>query len=282
MFGLCVTGCGSSGHAPSAAAVIGGHPISPADVQAYVDYSVRFDAWARHQPAGSRPTCTAGRGGGQCGLLRRQALIRLLQERVVQNYARSHGVTLTAADRSGIDRQLAIAAGPGSTLLRRLGVSRTFLRAVLARQMLVQRVEAAVAPDWARQGPSVHVRRYDIPYGTDPVQAREEAVTLATDGKPIPAAATVRDEWIADFRLAAPLQETLAVANPGQFAGPYDQGSAFLVMQLLARGTHRYGRPAREELASRYFHTWLVGAFRKARPVCYGPGGKAVACPPLN
>ncbi|MBV9281891.1 MAG: hypothetical protein JOZ41_17570 [Chloroflexi bacterium] len=281
MVGLCLAGCGSAGHGPSAAAVIGGHPILPADVQAYVDYSVRFDAWANHQPA-SRPPCAAGRGGRQCALLRRQALIRLLQERVVQDYARRHGVRLTAADQSGIDRQLAIAAGPGSTLLRRLGVSRSFLRAVLARQMLVQRVEAAVAPDWARQGPSVHVRRYVIPYGTDPVQAREEAVTLAIDGKPIPAAASIRDEWIADFRLAAPLQETLAVADPGQFAGPYDQGSAFLVIQLLGRGTHRYGRPAREELASRYFHTWLAEAFRQTRPVCYGADGKTMACPPLN
>lgn len=275
--------CGSSSHAVDPpAARVGTAAISWADVQRYVDYSLRFYAWSHTLSRARR--CPPGAQDRSCALVRQQALRRLIEEQLVLAYARRHAIALSAAQRQAIHvqlRSMARAHGSEPSLLSRLQVTRTFLRKLLEREALVQSVEEAVAPAWARAGPTLRVRKVALFFGgaADKQAAYRQAQTLATDGGPLPARALARVEWVAPFRLAPALLSALTAAQPGQYTGPFSHARSYLVVQLLARSVHPYGSPARLELEARYLHSWLRRQWQRTQPVCFDKSDTKVSCP---
>lgn len=283
LLALLLSSCGSSHSAASSIAVAGGDPITRSDLQAYMDYTVRFYAWAHHTSTDLISTCHVFDRKAGCPLLQQQALSRLIEEKVVLAYARDHHIQLSAADRSRIQRDLAQlqTASGGTSLLTKLHASSAFMQSLLTTQLLVQKVEDAVSPPSARSGPSFHVRKFLVPAPSGRARgtAHGAALTLATDGNPVPSGTRVSVEWVASFRLSHPLKHLLSLAEPGQYLGPLLQRSSYLVVQLLGKGRHSYGRPARQELTTRYFKSWLAQALHGGGLHCYSASGRTVPCP---
>jgi hypothetical protein len=263
---------------------VAGHRITRADLNAYVGYSRRFYAWAHQVRGRGLLGCDKGRGAARCTELQDQALARLIEEHVVMAYAGVHHIQLTAREKSRMDQEmndLRQSDVAGGNLLRSLGVTSSFMKEIVRRQMLVQRVEDTVAPPTVKMGPAFHLRHFFIFYGVGKSrkQARDEALTLATDGSPIPDHAGVRVDWVAPFRLPSSIRSQLTVVGRGQFIGPLPGRNSFLVLQLLGRDSHRYGRPARQQLEAEYFRHWLARAVRRADPKCFTDKGALTPCP---
>lgn len=276
---LLLAGC-SSARRLHVAALVGGTPISWSDYQKYLDYSMRFYAWARG--ANGSLQCDRQRQTSSCTTLQRKVLARLIEERVVLSYASSHRLALSRADRRRIDIELdTLLGGSLNPPIAAMRVDRSFLRDLLAREMLVRRVEDSVVGSRANAGPSFHVRKFIVPRatGVSDAQSFKSALDLATDGTPVPAGAHVRDEWVATSRLDARERKAVTSAQPGQFTGPFTGPRSYVVIQLLATGQHRYGQPAREALRARYFAEWLRFATRRAAPSCFDRQGANVRCP---
>jgi hypothetical protein len=279
-----VTACGSSRGSPSALVLVAGQRITRADLNAYVGYSRRFYAWVHQARGVGSLGCDPGNGAARCTGLQGQALARLIEEHVVMAYASAHHIQLTAREESRIDQEmndLRLADAAGGSLLRSLGVTPSFMKEIVRREMLVQRVEDTVAPPAVKVGPAFHLRHFFIFYGVEKSrkQARDEALTLAIAGSPVPDHAGVRVDWVAPFRLPSDIRSQLILARPGQFVGPFPGRRSFLVLQLLARGSHRYGQPARQQLEAQYFRRWLARAVSSADPKCFSDNAAPTPCP---
>jgi hypothetical protein len=284
VFACLLAACGTSRPRVIGVATIGGEAVSRVDYQNYVRYAVSFYR-SEFSTSARNPSCNPR--SSACRRLQRQVLRRLLEEAVVLRYARDHHITLTAADRAVVKRQLSALEVPGSptaTLLQRKVVSHLFLEKLVETQVLVQKVEKAVLAGKGANGPSFHLRIIAIPRGVgvaDPV-ARQEALNLATDGQPVPADAHVRVEWIAAFRLAAHIRAAVSLAQPGDYTGPFHHRRAYLVVQLLGHGIHAYGKPARDRLQTEMFRNWIDNAVLKTHPTCQNQAGRTTPCPGPN
>jgi hypothetical protein len=264
---------------------VGGQRISRSEFQRYLDYTVRFYAWLGRSQA--RLGCQNNKPNRACTRLRSEILGRLIEEHVVVAYARRHDIVLQPSDQAAVDREATAetAGSGGAPLSSNLGVSGSFLRAVLARELLVRRVEETVAPATAKSGPSFHLRKIIIPIASrgQRAVAYRQAIELATYGRPVPVGADVRVEWVARFRLPADLRSALAVARPGQYTGPFPAASraysAYLVVQLLGSGPHAYGKPARQALEARYFRFWIHRQVQQAGPKCFTASSTPTPCP---
>jgi hypothetical protein len=282
---LCLTlsACTSSSTQSGLVASVAGDAVTQKDVQSYVAYSWRFHAWNQGEAHPAEP-CRGDRPKGSCTTLWRLALARLIQERIVLNWARRHRVSLSAADsrriQASVDRLLQ-RRNIAQARLSDVGITRSFLTAVLTREMLVRKVERMVGAAAPRKGPSMRVRKFVVPLDpqTSPAQRYRQALDLATDGRPVPPATSIQTDWTATFRIPAGERVLLSAAKPGQYAGPFRTGNAYLVVELLQSGVHAYGRPARLQLEANVFDAWLARAVRETRPVCYAPSGRPTSCP---
>src|SRR5205085_3451927 len=163
-------------------------------------------------------------------------------------------------DRLRVDSDVAVLLARDTTaaqLISEHRITRAFVRTLLEQEELTRKVERAVTRGRADVGFEVHIRRYSIPTGSgrSTAQALQDALDLATDGKPSPGTA-VRTEWVAPLRLNRRLRLALSTAEPNQYVGPFYGRSGYLVIQLLGKGRHRYGRPARIALEAKYFRSW--------------------------
>lgn len=209
--------------------------------------------------------------------MRRQILARLIEERVVLAFAARHHISLSPRDRVEIGAQVAHLSASGSPSAMP-GIGIPFIRGVLTRQAVIQEVERVVTPARLTRGPSVHLVVYSIPSNSGR-GAYKEALTLATNGEPVPAAARQKDEWVARFHVPPWIDSTLAAASRGQYLGPFRRHGAILVYRLLNRGVHRYSGPARARVEARYFSGWLKRELAHRPPSCYASTGKAEGCP---
>jgi hypothetical protein len=219
--------------------------------------------------------------------VRGQALRRLLEEKVIERYAVSHGIALSPADRVQAARETSDLLAQDTTaaqLLAEHKINRTFITVLLDHEMLVRKVEAFVSRGVARTGESLHLRQFHIPRiaGIDDAREYLQAVNLATDGKPVPPGSSVRTSWVATFHLPSDVLNALTPAAPRQFVGPFPYKSYYLDVQFLGRGTHLYGRPARLILKARRFRDWLKAEVLHADPRCFDSAGRDQRCPPAN
>lgn len=283
---LFLAGCGKSHLAthPPAAEVVGAS-IQWRDVAQYVDYALAF--YAHTGPAKTnavQPPCTIGSSNGVCVRLQSQVLRRLLEEAVVRAYARMHRIALSTSERARVGSELhalAAAAGPTSALLARRRLDLAFLRKLLWNELLVQKVEDIATLRRASAGPSYHLLTVSIPI--DPLlgkkSAYKSALDLATFGEPIPATGNMRVDWKAAFRLPPRISSALLAAKKGDYVGPFRRRDRYLVVEMLGKGIHRYGRPARTALQTLYFRQWLTAQIASAHPRCFTPHGAQVSCP---
>lgn len=261
------------------AAVVGGRPVSNQEFQQYFAYSLHFYGWL-YGPDSVQPFgCRVARTSASCARLREQVLARLIEERVVLAYAQRRHIALQPQDQLIIARELhtLTAASPSPSQLH---VTSSFLRAMLTRELLIRRVEDAVAPPRDKAGPSLHLRKFLLPFsGPNHHSLYRRAVDLATSGRDAPAGAETREEWVAAFRLDGDLKAALLAARAGQFVGPVSRHSGYLVVEVLGRGDHAYGRPARTVLETASFHTWLRRQLHGASLRCYDSRGLPTSCP---
>jgi len=277
---LLLIGCGSPAAPPRGVAAVDSVRITNAEVQQNIEYVLHFSAWVYPGSITIHTgTCTGKKVSAACLKLRRQVVSRLAEQHIIQRYARGHKIALGPSDRARVDKQVgrlqAVDAETSSLFNGRL-ISPRFMRDVLSTELLIQKVEARLFARRSRGGMAYHVRKYVIPLSS---RGYRQATDLATDGKPVPASAVVREEWVAPFRLSGQLRQDLQAASAGEFIGPIAAGRAYLVVELLAKRHHRYGRPARGALETRFFRGWLAGQVRKIRPQCYDSKTNPTPCP---
>jgi hypothetical protein len=156
------------------------------------------------------------------------------------------------------------------------------MRTVLGTQSLVQRVELFVAPPRTKRGYAYHLRKILIPQETSSLtDARNAAATLATQGYPIPPNASASNGWVASFLVSSRLSHLLANAKSGEYVGPIRKPTGYLVVQFLGRGVHLYGRSTRQQLTTKYFHSWLKKTVQATRPKCLNKQQQSIQCPPV-
>jgi SurA N-terminal domain len=280
--GFVLAGCGGRGavvhHGPPPVATVAGSTISHSTLQKYIRYANGFfsAAYPGVDPS-TRSNCNRIASPSSCGTVRQQVLARLLQQQVVLQYARTHHVHLTAADKQHIDAGVKSLLDPTSDTAGLYGhrpATVQFLRTVLQTESLVLKVENSVVGTKATSGLEYHIEKISIPPARN---ARKRALNLATDGTPVPVDAIVRDEWEAPFRLRPAVAKSLSLAHQGDYIGPYRRHTGYLVLHILGKGQHKYGRPAHVALLTQLFQNWLRVHMAAAHPRCYEQGDRA-AC----
>lgn len=267
-------GCGQHAHRIPLAAVVNGTPVTQQELSRDVQYSQRYYGTTQGVPA---VRCGPGHGDYTCGVLQRQVLNRLVQERVIMRYAAQHHLAITSRDRRRANaalRKLSTVNSAPAALLRTLMFS----------QVLVEKVEVAVTPPRALRGTMYHIRKYVIsPLHGIPEHVRyAQAVSLATDGKPIPDGTNILDEWEAPFRLPLDQRDALQYAARNQFAGPFHVRDRWLVIQLQDTAVRTYGRPAQTVIAQHYFSRWLMEQMLHSHVQCFNVNGSSMACPRIK
>lgn len=279
-----LVGCGAStssrpARAPGTVAVVGTTAISQSQIQEYMNYALRFYSWVDISSSGDRPTaCTVRAETTACGTLRKQVVRRVLEERVVTEYAAHHGVRLSASDARRIEREMKRLQSPHSGTQRLFSTERVsphFMRGVLQNQLLVRLVEAAVVGKAALVGPSFRLRKYV--FGIDS-RSYKSAIDFATGGVIDAASHRAPIHWVATYRLPVHVRSLAGVASDGDFVGPTLVGPAYVVYQVLGHGIHRYGLPAREETEARIFRAWLDKRMSRIAPKCFQGPFKTVSC----
>jgi hypothetical protein len=266
-------------------AIVNGQPITRADLKTHADYALQFYAWTYGSDVGSSdPSCTLRSKDVGCRRLEQQVLRRLIEEKVVEEYAAGHRIALSAEDQSAARREATDLLANDTTaanLLAEHKVNRSFIEVLLDREALIRRVENVIGRNQPRAGQALHLREFEVPRLTrqDDARTYQQAVDLATDGRPVPPGAMVRTSWIARFHLSAELLNALSTVSPGQFVGPFSHSGYYLDVQFLGRGVHRYGKPARLELQTAYFRQWLAVQVKRAHPQCFDRTGQEQPCP---
>jgi hypothetical protein len=248
-----------------------------------MNYALRFYSWLDATQSGDGATsCTTRSVSIACATLRQQVSRRLIEERVVANYAARHGIQLSGSDARRVARELKRLQSPHSGTARLFTterVSPAFMRTVLQNQLLVKRVEAAVVAKAALSGPSFRLRKYV--FGADRT-SYQSAIDLATGGAAGLSGRPPPTHWVAAYRLLPRIRSLVAVAGAGDYVGPTLEGPSYVVYQVLGRGNHRYGLPARQDIEARFFRTWLVRRMAKVQPKCAQGGGQTVSCSGFN
>jgi hypothetical protein len=238
--------------------VVASAAIPSRTIQQYMNYALHFYSWVDATQSGDGTTsCSARSTSTACTTLRAQVLLRLREERVVANFARQHGIRLSASDTTRVEHELKRLRSPHSGTARLFsseGISPVFMRSVLQNQLLVKRVEAAVVSKSTLSGPSFRLRKYV--FGRDG-HSYKSAIDLATAGAKHAPGHIPPIHWVAAYRLPRPVRSLIAVAADGDYLGPTLEGSSYVVYQLLDHGIHRYGLPARQQIEARSFKAWL-------------------------
>lgn len=278
---MILAACGTH-HRAGPIATLGNDAITRAELDQYAHYVVGFDSLA--YPDSAEAKCGVTFAGPACRRVRTQSLVRLLQERLIARYARRHGIHLTSDDQDTIDlelRQLDAGSAPTRRLFIKHTIDRSFMRKVLVRQLLVQKVQAAIADSQDREGFEYHVRRLALPAapGSNRSAVRRQAIAITNGSKP-PAGTVEKDEWVAPFRLHSDMRSALANTRNGGFAGPFDGSRSVFVLQRLGSGRHRYGAPARTRIQSHAFRDWLQSQARQSHLRCQNGEGTLAPCPP--
>jgi hypothetical protein len=266
------------------AAVVGGQAISRSDVRRYAEYTQRFFAWAHHDALVGALTCPGASASPACATFYSQVLARLIEESVVMRYAIRHHLSLSQADASRIDDEMIRFEGDRSSnasFFSAVHADRGFVRAVLGRQLLIEKVEAAIVPLSATVGPTLHLREIVLPYSNknQGSQRLSQAAGLLRGNHDKLNGERTKVRWEAVFRLDADVRSALARVRPGQWAGPFARRDSVIVFQLIARQFRRYGRPARVAIETQFFRDWLDRRLTHLVVHCLNPSGFRVACP---
>ena len=287
VFGAVLSGCGSSHSStpvrtPGTVAMVGASAVSQRQIQQYMNYALRFYSWVDTSASGAGGiSCSLPSATTACATLRKQVLHRLLEEQVITNYAMHHNIQLSASDSSRVNRELKRLQSPLAGTQRLFSTERVsprFMKTVLRTQLLVRRVESKVVDQSLLTGPSYRLRKYVFPLDG---AGYKRALDLATGGVSSGVGQPQPVHWVAAYRLSAHVRALLDLASDGQYVGPTSEGASYVVYQVLGRGEHRYGRPAREQVEANAFRTWLSKRMAETKPMCFQGTTKMVPCADL-
>lgn len=276
---VLLSACGSHHTAfPRVVAQVSGDTISAGELNEYMRYAAIFDSVV--YPDSSEASCVRSVSSPTCANFRVGVLARLIEERTVLAYAARNHISLSASDRLAARAQLRAMMAPSAPTARLFytGVSRDFVSQVVQRQLLIQRVEERVVGRAARRGLEYRIRKIGIPSSGNAGADTRRLLQIATSGT-LPADAAERTEWMAPFRMKPAVRRALAVAQPGEYVGPFTRPGYLLLIQLLARRSHRYASAAHQVITSRLFGRWLAGAVAAAHPRCLDHRGFMAPCP---
>jgi hypothetical protein len=285
--GTVLAGCGGShsvepARTPGTVAMVGAAAISQRQIQQYMNYALRFYSWVDTTASGASATsCTVHSTTPACTTLSKQVLHRLLEEQVVTNYAKNHNIRLSASDSSRVEQELKRLQSPHAGTQRLFSTERVspgFMRTVLQTQLLVKRVESSVVDQSLLAGPSYKLRKFVFALDR---RSYKSALDLATGGVSAAGEQAPPVHWVAAYRLPAHVGALVNLASNGEYVGPTSEGATYVVYQVLGRGEHRYGLPAREQIEARAFRTWLSKHMAEIRPMCFQGPAKTVPCAAL-
>jgi len=251
---------------PGPIARVNGSAISAADVNRSIAFAESVNAVS--YPAGDSARCRAG-SRAACGVLRRQALFRLIEQRLVLSYARTHHIVLDSADEAAVNDALSSLTAPHSPGTQFAhGLRRAQLRRVLETQRLIEKVERAIA-SIRPAGQELHIEEFILPWpaGTERRNVFQE-ITRTSGGSSPPSGTAVLTEWLPAFRLGPTIRPSVLSAARGDFVGPFRRGTSVIIIRVLGHGTHTYGAMARHLLIARAFSEWLARTVRHARLWC--------------
>jgi hypothetical protein len=267
------------------AARVDGTRITRAQIQQYVDYTLRYYSWADTSRSTAHPAqCfVAHRANQQCTVLQAEALRRLIEERLILMFANTHGIQIAANERARLSsesRHLLAQRPTAGRSLQQSGVTFRFLRSVLKTQMLVEEVEQHVTSSPISGGQVLHIQTVTLKpvQGESPV-SRYHAAEGIVAGDPVPAGATIKTAWFTKSQLLPGIRGAVLSASDGQTIGPYPVGSSFLVIRILGRGDSVPGDPAN---ALTGFHIWLQQLIKHRHVTCFDTQGRHLACPALH
>lgn len=276
---LVIAGCGHSSQAITVVAIVDHHRITNAELSTYFQYAVSFDRLA--YPDSTEAGCVRRAASPPCRQLRDKVLSRMIQERLVLEYARSRHITLNRADRQAVGVQLtamAATGAPTARLFHSRSARKAFMRQVIERQLLVQKAEAQIAGAHARRGFEIHITRIIVPATPSNRSIQYQQALAVAGGGSLPPGSISREEWVAPFRLSKPVRSALRGASRGEYVGPFQHRFSFQIIHVLGSGVHRYGRPARATLTARYFRRWLAAALHRSTIRCLGKRGGLGRC----
>jgi hypothetical protein len=276
---LVLAACGGAHTATTnVVAEVAGRPITRPELDTYTRYAATFESVV--YPESTEATCARRATRAACARFRAGVLARLIEERIVLDYAHRHHIRLTPGERSEASRQVQSLMAPSAPTARlfHLGVSRAFVSHIVDRQLLIQKVEGRIVGARAKHGFEYKIRKIGIPNSGSDSADNQAVMRIATTGK-IPPGAAEKTEWMAPFRMTPGVRRAVAAARPGDYVGPFTRQGYVLVIQLLESGDHPYAAPARAALTSRLFATWLSHALKRAHPRCRGSSGALAPCP---
>lgn len=162
--------CGSTAR-PAEMASVNGHAITKQDYQTLLRYTLNYYRWGEpNSEYYTHDICGMRVFARPCRTIQRSLLTRMIDQELVRQYAVTHKLSLTTADR-----RLAIAEE--TTLKHKIGGSLAFqvylqklqttpqeFRRIEEQQILTSKVMNAVVP-FAISGPQVFLRAITIPIG---------------------------------------------------------------------------------------------------------------------
>lgn len=176
-------------------AVVNGHPITKQAYKTLLRYTLNFYEWSEPNSIYySHPICNMQVFAKACRTIKRSLVTRMIDQEIVNQYARSHGIKLTKADRAtAVAEEDALKAKIGGQLgfqayLLKLQTSKAEFRRIEEQQILTAKVMNAVVPA-TLSGPQVFVQEISVPFGGPPrasaklhsryiAAARAKALTL--------------------------------------------------------------------------------------------------------
>jgi hypothetical protein len=193
-------------------AVINGHAITKRQYQTLLRYTLNFYEWGEpNSEYYSHNICGMEVFAKACRAIKKSLLTRMIDEELVREYASSHHLDLTKADRAqviveenALKRKLGGNEG-FQAFLQKLQTSMAEFRRIELQQILTTKVENAVVPQ-SLSGPQVYVRQIFIPIGGSPLAP-------ATLHQRYARAARAKAEWL--------LNRIRAGANFGKLARQY-------------------------------------------------------------
>ncbi len=274
-------GCGSS-HPPTAVRSGDGSglaAVSQAEVQAYMRYALGFYSWVDPSgPSKALTSCSSSNQITECRTLRKQVISRLLEENIVAQYAKQHRIRLSKRDLRKVDgefKSVTSTSSGGRKLGAATNTTSAFMHQLLRNQLLVTRVESAVVPKSLLAGPSFKLRKFTFDAGD---AGHKRALDLATGGDAGTQTHAPPVHWVASHRLDAQVRRDAALASNGDFIGPFSLAGKNVVYEVLARGRHTYGKPAREQVQADYFRRWMSKKVAEAESKCEKQHSVELAC----
>jgi len=274
--GLLLAGCGGSTAHP--AATVNGHGISMATYNKQVTYKVGVSA----QSIGNVDPCKVKNFSGLCHKLKQTVLNDLINEEIVREYARNHGITVAQAEVDTAWNNVFVQKFHRDqrylkTVASGLGMTRADFKRMVGEGLLQQRVLYQVTRQMSTFVPAVRLARI-VTGSLKELKGIEqrlkngenfEQVALSLNANKSTQCAQVRCGelgWIPDAFVPAQQRNSVTSVAPGSVVGPFTLQNGVFLLEV-ENSSLRYRMTPQQEISmrQRVFAQWLAVQQKKAR-----------------